>query len=314
MSADPVKPLGHTEPVAIEGERLVVRDLAVDGAALAAAQQAVTEGRDLELVVRQMLEVGGAVLLHGAGKATVDAVGSEVDRLLAVMSERTKRMEGVRALQERVAAKGFAFEELLAPALDSAFSALSDVLTTTGAEKGIAEDKVGDFVVELNPRDTGGRDRRIVFEAKDRKLSMDKALDELDAAMLNRDAQVGVLVFAKPEQAPLGKPLRVVHGNRIILVYDKDEQDSLALEVGCQLARSLAVAAERDDLTLDRAMLVKRLAKLMNTVERAHAIQRGISSARRGLDAAEDAYYEMTEDARAVLHELEDRLGDQKRS
>lgn len=60
---------------------------------------------------------------------------------------------------------------------------------------------------------------------------MEKSMAELDAAMLNRDAQVGVLVFAKAGQAPLaGKPLRVLHGNRIMLVFDKDEQSPLALK------------------------------------------------------------------------------------
>jgi hypothetical protein len=269
------------------------------------------EGRDLVLTVRQLLEVGGAVVIHGAGKATIDAVGAEVDRLLSALSERSKRIEAVRSLQQRIASKGLEFEELLAPALDTAFSPLADVLTITGAEKGIADDKVGDFVVEVNPRDTGGRLRRIVIEAKDRKLSMDKTLTELDAAMMNRDAQVGVIVFARAEQAPLaGKPLRVVHGNRILLVYDKDDQNGLALEVGCQLARQLAIAAEREDLTFDRGMLAERLAKLVNAVERASAIQRGIRSARRGLDAAEDAYEQMTEETLALLNELEDRLGE----
>jgi hypothetical protein len=283
----------------------------VDGAALAAAERATTDGRDLELTVRQMLDVGGAVLLHGVGKATVDAVGAEVDRLLAVLSERSKRIEAVRGLQERIASKGFDFEALLAQPLDAAFSPHADVLTVTGAEKGIADDKVGDFVVELNPRDTGGRQRRIVVEAKDRKLSMEKTLDELDAAMVNRDAQVGVIAFAKPGQAPLaGKPLRIIHGNRIVLVYDKDEQDALALEVGCQLARQLAIAAEREDLTFDRGMLADRLAKLVNAIERASAIQRGIRSARRGLDSAEDAYQQMNEETMALLYELEDRLDD----
>lgn len=304
-------PLRSTESVVLDDDRLAIRDLTVDGTALAVAQQTVADGRDLELAVRQMLEVGGAVLLHGAGKATVDAVGAEVDRLLTALSERSDRIEAVRALREQVASKGLAFEELLAPALDAAFSPLADVLTVTGAEKGIADDKMGDFVVELNPRDIGGRDRRIVFEAKDRKLTMEKSMAELDAAMLNRDAQVGVLVFAKAGQAPLaGKPLRVLHGNRIMLVFDKDEQSPLALEVGCQLARTLATAAEREDLTLDRAMLAERLAKLMNAIERAGAIQRGIRSARRGLDAAEDAYREMSDETLALLHELEDRLGD----
>lgn len=31
---------------------------------------------------------------------------------------------------------------------------------------------------------------------------------------------------------------------------------------------------------------------------------------RRGLDAAEDAYREMSDETLALLHELEDRLGD----
>jgi len=46
------------------------------------------------------------------------------------------------------------------------------------------------------------------------------------------------------------------------------------------LARTLAIAAECEVLTLDRAMLADRLAKLVNTVERASAIERGIRSAR----------------------------------
>ena len=57
-------------------------------------------------------------------------------------------------------------------------------------------------------------------------------------------------------------------------------------------------------------MLADRLGKLVNEIERAGAIQRGIRSARRGLDAAEDAYHEMHEQTLALVYELEDRLGD----
>lgn len=57
-------------------------------------------------------------------------------------------------------------------------------------------------------------------------------------------------------------------------------------------------------------MLAERLEKLINAVERAGAIERGIRSARRGLDAAEDAYRDMNEETLSLLYELEDRLGD----
>ena len=81
---------------------------------------------------------------------------------------------------------------------------------------------MGDFLLTVNPRDTAGARRRVVFEAKDRQLSLNKALTELDAAMLNRSAQVGVMVFARTAQAPLSRrPLRVYPGNRILVVWER---------------------------------------------------------------------------------------------
>lgn len=172
-------------PVVLDGERLLIRDLSVDGSMAVLAREVVADGRDLELIVRQAVEVGAAVLLHGTAKGTVDAVASEIGRLLTALTEKSGRIEAVQSAQARGTAKGVAFEAMLAPALDACFAAHQDVVEVTGATTGIADAKVGDFVVTVNPRDTGGSDRRIVFEAKDRsRLSMTKALAELDAAMI----------------------------------------------------------------------------------------------------------------------------------
>ncbi len=82
----------------------------VDGAPAVLARQALEEGRDLGHVVRQALEIGAAVLLHGSAKGTVDAVSAEVERLLSVLSERTARLELARTSRERISARGFSFE------------------------------------------------------------------------------------------------------------------------------------------------------------------------------------------------------------
>src|SRR3954464_5505367 len=50
--------------VLIEDRAVGVKELAVAGVALEAAQLAVARGEDPERVLRQMLDVGGAVLLH----------------------------------------------------------------------------------------------------------------------------------------------------------------------------------------------------------------------------------------------------------
>ncbi len=309
MSSQPLQPVSPTTSVLVDGDKLLIRDLVVDGAVVALAREAVAEGRDLERIVREALQVGAAVLLHGSAKGTVDAVSAEVDRLLESLRERSDRIEAGRRQSERIAAKGFLFEEELAPLLDACFAPHADVFEVTGAAKGIADDKVGDFVVTLNPRDTGGRDRRIVFEAKDRALSVQRALAELDAAMLNRDAEVGVMVFAHAAQAPLaGKSLRVFPGNKLLVVWEPEESGDLALEVASQLARTLAIGAEGDETKLNRRGLADRLAKLHNVIDRADQIKRGIASARRGLDDAEDAYEHMSEDARNLVCELQERL------
>jgi hypothetical protein len=83
---------------------------------------------------------------------------------------------------------------------------------------------------------------------------------------------------------------------------------ALALEVAAQLARTLAIGAEGVSEKLNRKAASARIEKLVNVVENASAIRRGISGARRGLDAAEDAYEAMAEEAMAVVLELADRL------
>lgn len=97
-------------------------------------------------------------------------------------------------------------------------------------------------------------------------------------------------------------------GNRIICVLDREEKDALALEVAVQPARTLALAQAGDDLPLDRAELASKLASLVEVVETAKGIKRGLSSARRGLDGAEASYEQLREDALALVCELQDRL------
>jgi len=301
-------------PIELDGDRVRIRDLSVEGALVDLVRAAIADGRDGEIVVRQALDVGAAIMLHGAAKGTVDAVAAEVDRLLALLNERSSRIEALSRMRARVsAAVGLGFEQSIGPHLEECFAPFGDELEATGATPGIADEKVGDFVVTLNPRDTGGRDRRIVFELKKRKTraSVRSCLAELDRAMLNRDAQVAVMVFAHPSQSPLqGRSFRAFHGNRVLVVWDPDGEpgSDLALEVAAQVGRTLAIASDRDDLTLDRGLLAEKLDTLTNVIERGRAIRRGISTARRGLNAAEDAYDVLAEEAMAVVLELQDRV------
>ncbi len=93
---------------------------------------------------------------------------------------------------------------------------------------------------------------------------MPKTVAELDAAMLNRGAVVGVIVFGDQRLAPIaGRPIRCLPGNKIIVVWEgTDAGNDLALEVAVQLARTLAMSGERDDAKLNRKLLGDRIARL----------------------------------------------------
>jgi hypothetical protein len=308
-----VESLPETPAVVLDGGSVHIRDLLVAGQLAELVGAALEDGKDAEDAVRHAIDVGAAVLLHGAARGTVDAVAAEVSRLMALLDEKSSRIEAIRGVREQVSSgAGLAFEEAVAPYLDACFGPLGDELEATGSTVGIANEKTGDYVVTLNTRDSGGRDRRIVIECKARKggLTVAGCLQELDKAMLNRSAHAALMLFSSRAQSPLrGKPLRVYPGNRLLAIFNpEDEVTELTLEVASQLARTLALAAEREDLTLDRARLAEKLDRLTSVIERASAIKRGISTARRGLNAAEDAYVAMTEDATATLLEIEDRL------
>lgn len=308
--AEPVKSGRPTSSVELLEDHVAIHHLSVDGALADLVRAGVEDGRDPEAIVREAIDVGAAVLVHGAAKSTVDAVGAEVDRLLTALNERSLRIESLGRMAAKVAAKGLAYEAELGVVLERCFAPHQDVLEATGATTGTADDKVGDFVATLNPKDTGGRALRVVVEAKDRPLSMPKTLAELDAAMLNRGAVAGVIVFRNQRLAPIaGRSLRCLPGNRIIAVWDDNNAgDDLALEVAVQLARTLAMTAERADAKLNRQVLGDRISRLVNIVESADEIQRGIRGARKALDSVEGTYRAMRDDALAVLYELQDRL------
>jgi hypothetical protein len=295
-------------PVELDGDQLVIRDLVVRGAPVAAVLHCVEQGDDAEDCVRRMLDIGGAVLQHGANSTLAQAV-------IAEMRNERITQETVRAVADRVAAKGLAYEEQIHPVLESAYAGHGDIVEATGGTPGLdGKNKKGDFVITLNPETLGGRDRRVVVEAKDRptqKLSgKTGALTYLTEAMENRAADAGILVCSTAVPALADHLLRVYSGNRILVRYDKDEGDTLALEIACQLGRALAARAHGAEDKLNVTLLAAKIERLREVIEQARAIHGGALEAKRGIRRVDEAYETMRREARALIHELEDRLAE----
>jgi hypothetical protein len=152
---------------------------------------------------------------------------------------------------ERSAVKGLSFEATLERALLAITSVQEDVCEHIGGSPG-ASGKAGDFLVSVSPVDCAGQAACYVVEAKDRVLKLGAILKELDDAVVNRSAGAALAVFAREAQAPGGDPFQC-YGSRAIVVFDKDDQEPLALRLGCAWARwtvrrQLAAPSESIDL------------------------------------------------------------------
>jgi hypothetical protein len=297
------------ESVALDGEDLVIRELRVHGAPAAAVRHRVEQGDDAERVVREMLDIGGAVLQHGAEASLAQTIVAEI------RSDQTARLD-LRQMEDRVSAKGLRYEEQVHLVLEAAFAGHGDIVEATGGTPGLdGVNKKGDFVATLNPESTGGRIRHVVIEAKDtpgQKLGGKAgALTYLTEAMDNRAAAAGILVCSGAVPALAGHRLRTYGGNRILVRYDKHDADPLALEVACQLARSLAAHARGDeDVGANAVVLSERIQRLREVIDQASEISSGAIQARRGIERVESAYSTMRTEALALIYELDDRLSE----
>src|SRR4051794_9783122 len=124
-------------------------------------------------------------------RAMVEKIGGLEVKLERAYAEQRREQE-VEAERDRGTAKGRTYEEAVFEALDAIASAQGDDADAVGDFEG-GGGKVGDVVVAIDAC-RGAPRGRIVFEAKDARLSKPRALQTLDAALAQRSADFAVLV------------------------------------------------------------------------------------------------------------------------
>jgi hypothetical protein len=166
---------------------------------------------------------------------------SQVREALARIDTRKQR-------DARAPRHGVEFEERLGALLAEESQRLGDLHEATGETTGaIKQCKKGDHVTELGA-DSAAAHARIVWEAKDKQAySLRAALEEIEEARRNRQAQVGVFVFSR-KTAPEGLESMQRHGMDIVVVWDEDDAASdVVVRTAYSLARALAVREKRSD-------------------------------------------------------------------
>jgi hypothetical protein len=191
--------------------------------------------RDLGKVVRDLVDPGNA-------ESPLGRLGGELKQVRTALDGVTKQMAVEHAAShasaevfELTAVKGRRFEEIVFEAVGEFAALYGDEPEAVGDTPGTKANCVGDILVRLSETDAPAQAAYVV-EAKDKRMGLKEALDELDEAMANRAARAGVIVFASQEKAPISVPCRD-YGNKIVVVLDKQEMDSYALRLALMTAR-----------------------------------------------------------------------------
>ena len=234
--------------------------------------------------------------------------------LLAQMGELEKQLQGLRdekrALEElsvereRGTAKGRTYEERVVEALDEIATAQGDCCDAVGDLPG-ASGKTGDAVVSLDAA-AGPVRGRIVFEAKDRRLSAPGAREELERARAQRDADFAVLVVPGDSEVPARmQPLREWGGDSLVVVFDPDEGSRLALEVGYRLARARVLMQRAGDGEVDAEAVRLQVERALAEMTEVRKVKSQLSGAKTSIDNAYGIVEAIAGRVRAHLEEID---------
>jgi hypothetical protein len=225
---------------------------------------------------------------------------AELEKQLQALRLEKEKLEEVEAEREKGTAKGRNFEEHVADAVDALAVSQGDVAEAVGDVMG-ATGKTGDIVVAIDAA-VGPARGRIVFEAKDRRLSKPRALEELDRAMSDRDADFAVLVVPTAEEVPAKlQALREYNGDKLVVAH---EDTSLALEVGYRLARA-RVLMKRSDTEVDAAAVHDLVERALAAMEDVRKVKSRLTGAKTSIDEAYKVVEEMAARVRGHLAEVD---------
>jgi hypothetical protein len=235
--------------------------------------------------------------------ALVERLG-ELQRELHALRAEKEKLEELDAERERGTAKGRTFEELVADAVDELALGQGDVAEAVGDTKG-ATGKTGDVVISIEAA-AGPARGRIVFEAKNSRLSTPEARKELERGMADRDADYAVLVVPSEAKVPAKMTqLREYDGNKLVVTFDPEDGGSLALEVGYRLARARVLMTRAEGEGVDAAAIRDAAGRAVAALEDVRRVKSQLTGAETSIENARDILETMAGQARAHLAEID---------
>jgi len=232
--------------------------------------------------------------------------------------EALARIETRRTQDLKTTRGGLDFEDSVTSFVRAATAGAPCVFDVTGATAGRGRCKKGDAVLRFT-QESAFDGAGVVFEAKrDATYTVQKALEELDAARKNRDAAVGVFVMARSHASDVF-PRFARYGNNVLLTWDdQDPASDPYLHAGILLGMGLVArthtVGDAGDIAALRdieARIESELSRLARMEKHSEAIRRNVNGLDDEIRNAKKALDGLVQDAQSTLRALNVEVSDE---
>jgi len=245
-------------------------------------------------------------------RADQDARDEKLEQKLDQLLQEAATLAGVQRGSEELAAaieagtqKGFDFEDAVHEQIERIAAARGDAAHHVGAVSNEAGSKKGDTLVEIGGAD-GPAKARVIFEAKDKKLSRNDAWKELDAELEGRDACFAVLVVSGESKLPARtRELHEYQGNKMVVAFEKESLDPLALELVYRYSCARALMASEGEIEVDAAGVSALVERAAAALKRGKGVRDSLTKAEQGIDGAREGFDAIVEDVDGCLSQVE---------
>jgi hypothetical protein len=207
------------------------------------------------------------------------------------VSEQLTRMQTRREEAARSTRHGEEFEAQCLEFLTTEARKCGDLVSATGRETGLMRgNKVGDAVIELNGECLAAGARIVVEAKEDKGYDCKRALDEIEVARKNRDAEIGVFVFSK-RAAPGHLESFERHRNDILVVWDADDPATdVCLRAALSVAKALCVrkALEKEKVAFDTEPFAKAIFEIEKQVQLFDVVDKAVGKIKKGGEEIEE--------------------------
>jgi hypothetical protein len=241
-------------------------------------------------------------------------IRDEVTKLCGEVQRVTGHEAGKAEEAEKGAGKGMSFEDNLYATLAKQAKGFGDLSESTQGTAGtIPRSKVGDAIVTAGKNFCSAPGERIVWEFKmDRGYKFKDALDEVATARRNRNAQIGVMVFAKGYEPPEIGDFRVV-GDSIFCTEDAERasagEDMIHMEAAYAVARGLLMAMKKTEGGgINAEALKTQIEAVAALAERLSEITTKAATVRNAGDAITELVTKLQTDLKGRVQALQDML------